>query len=166
MPDVLAIRSLINLMDKACGSCSFVTLECIVTVQSNLMQHRYHESMLDCCAPLDVVKVKGITFKQFLCLAKCTGLDVKSYPADKTSVDHFRELVRSVTTVEDKVAVICYSRKTLQQTGDGHFAPIGGYHIHKDLVLVMDVARFKYPPHWAPLTTIWQAMNTPDAETG
>ncbi len=36
-----------------------------------------------------------------------------------------------------------YSRRALGQTGDGHFSPIGGYHRGKDLVLLMDVARFK-----------------------
>lgn len=36
-----------------------------------------------------------------------------------------------------------YSRKTLGQTGDGHFSPVGGFHRGRDLVLLMDVARFK-----------------------
>ena len=26
--------------------------------------------------------------------------------------------------------------------------------------------RFKYPPHWVPLTTLWNAMLSVDAETG
>ena len=29
------------------------------------------------------------------------------------------------------------------QTGDGHFSPIGGYDPENDLLLIMDVARFK-----------------------
>lgn len=41
------------------------------------------------------------------------------------------------------VAIVSYSRRTLNQTGTGHFSPIGGYHESKDLVLIMDVARFK-----------------------
>ena len=79
---------------------------------------------------------------------------------------YFRELVRSLTTTDDRVIVMSYSRKTLQQTGDGHFAPIGGYHPQRDLILVMDVARFKYPPHWVSVSTLWEAMNTSDSETG
>jgi glutathione gamma-glutamylcysteinyltransferase len=46
---------------------------------------------------------------------------------------------------------LSYSRKVLGQTGDGHFSPVGGYHPGKDLALIMDTARFKYPPHWVPL---------------
>ena len=36
----------------------------------------------------------------------------------------------------------------LLQTGDGHFSPVAGYHAGTDSVLVLDVARFKYPPYW------------------
>ena len=54
----------------------------------------------------------------------------------------------------------------LLQTGSGHFSPIGGYHAGKDMVLILDVARFKYPPHWVPLTLPWDAMNTVDDDTG
>lgn len=56
---------------------------------------------------------------------------------------------------------------TLQsQTGDGHFSPIGGYHAARDLVLILDVARFKYPPHWVPLPLLWQSMQQTDRVTG
>ncbi|KAK9201458.1 hypothetical protein WN944_016661 [Citrus x changshan-huyou] len=33
-------------------------------------------------------------------------------------------------------------------------------------VLILDVARFKYPPHWVPLTLLWGAMDTIDEATG
>lgn len=52
------------------------------------------------------------------------------------------------------------------QTGDGHFSPIAGYHRGLDLVLVLDVARFKYPPYWVPLTSLWAAMSHVDPHTG
>jgi len=34
------------------------------------------------------------------------------------------------------------------------------------MVLILDVARFKYPPHWVPLPLLYQSMNAIDAETG
>lgn len=68
---------------------------------------------------------------------------------------------------------MCNVRMTLEihitnwlQTGTGHFSPIGGYHAGRDMVLILDVARFKYPPHWVPLTLLWDAMNTVDETTG
>lgn len=52
------------------------------------------------------------------------------------------------------------------QTGTGHFSPIGGYHAGRDMALILDVARFKYPPHWVPIPLLWEAMNTFDEATG
>ena len=51
-------------------------------------------------------------------------------------------------------------------TGDGHFSPVGGYHPEKDLVLILDTARFKYPPHWVKLSTLCDAMRALDPSTG
>ena len=50
--------------------------------------------------------------------------------------------------------------------GDGHFSPIGGYHADKDMVLILDTARFKYPPHWVPLADLYMAMAPADPATG
>lgn len=46
------------------------------------------------------------------------------------------------------------------KTGSGHFSPVGGYHAGRDMALVLDVARFKYPPHWVPVSLLWEAMDT------
>lgn len=34
------------------------------------------------------------------------------------------------------------------------------------MALILDVARFKYPPHWVPVPLLWEAMNTIDEATG
>jgi glutathione gamma-glutamylcysteinyltransferase len=43
------------------------------------------------------------------------------------------------------IVVFSFCRTTLQQTGDGHFSPLGAYHAPTDSVLIIVVARFKYP---------------------
>jgi glutathione gamma-glutamylcysteinyltransferase len=58
-----------------------------------------------------------------------------------------------------------FSRKTLGQTGDGHFSPIGGINLSRNLVLVLDVARFKYPPYWVNIEDLWKSMSVKDATT-
>ena len=127
----------------------------------------YSEELLDCCRPLDVVKREGLTMGQLRCLARCNGAEVESFPAGGSSVDELREHVLAATRGADGPHVIvAYSRRTLGQTGDGHYSPIGGYHRERDLVLLLDVARFKYPPHWAPLELLRDAMQPADAVTG
>lgn len=83
------------------------------------------------------------------------------------SEEQFRRSVcESCGTSGDRIVVVSYDRKTLSQTGSGHFSPIGGYHPATDMVLIFDVARFKYPPHWCPLSLLWKAMLPLDLATG
>ena len=127
----------------------------------------YSEELLDCCSSLDVVKRQGLTMGQLRCLARCNGADVESFPAGQSTLDELRGHVLAATRGADGPHVIvAYSRLTLGQTGDGHYSPIGGYHRERDLVLLLDVARFKYPPHWAPLGLLRDAMQPADPVTG
>ncbi|GAB1606884.1 glutathione gamma-glutamylcysteinyltransferase 1-like [Argonauta hians] len=126
----------------------------------------YHENMLECCVPLEVVKKKGIGLRQFTCIAKCNCLFTTVGHPKLEDEEDFRNVVKSYMRRDDAFLVATYSRKVLQQTGDGHFSPIAGYHPGRDLVLIMDTARFKYPPHWIRLPQLLEAMNTTDVSTG
>lgn len=105
--------------------------------------------------------------RQMVCLARCNGLNVQVETPDTSSIECLREAIREASKEDGgKMVVVTYSRRTLKQTGSGHFSPIGGYHKEKDLVLIMDTARFKLPPHWVPLSLLWEAMKVLDKETG
>jgi len=67
---------------------------------------------------------------------------------------------------DDAFLTLSYSRGVLDQYGGGQFSPMAGYHRKKDMVFVMDTARFKYPPHWIPVPLLWEAMKPLDMETG
>ena len=126
----------------------------------------YGEEFLDCCLPLSVIKENGITFDEFVCIARCNGAVVKPNRYNQSSLENFRQAVEQVTTASGDIhLVVSYSRKVLGQTGDGHFSPIGGYHPKRDLVLLLDVARFKYPPHWVSLSLLWKAFEPVDPVT-
>lgn len=62
----------------------------------------------------------------------------------------------------DARAMINYDRKGLGQVGGGHFSPLGAYHASTDSFLVMDVAKYKYPPVWVGADTLYAAMATVD----
>jgi hypothetical protein len=85
-----------------------------------------------------------------------------------STLEDFRQHVITASTSEEakKFIIVNFSRKFLGQTGDGHFSPVGGYHSEKDLVLILDTARFKYPPFWVPLTDLWESMQVPDKASG
>uniref|UniRef100_A0A914W261 glutathione gamma-glutamylcysteinyltransferase n=1 Tax=Plectus sambesii TaxID=2011161 RepID=A0A914W261_9BILA len=130
----------------------------------------YHESMLDCCAPLEKVMKTGINLRQFACLAVCNRLTVRTeqiYPENSTkgTMEKFRQDLIASATSEDTVLVASYDRGVLGQTGVGHFSPIAAYDEGSDRALIMDVARFKYPPHWVELSLLHQAMQSVDVST-
>lgn len=127
----------------------------------------YHEDMLDCCTPLEEVRKKGVSMDNLMCLAFCNQLSGEVKRAcDQCSVNEFREDVKIAASREDRAIIVSYGRQILGQTGTGHFSPIGGYNPLEDMVLILDVARFKYPPYWVPLQKLWDAMNTRDVDTG
>lgn len=126
----------------------------------------YSEDMLDCCAPLDIVKQKGITFGEFACLARCNGLDVIARRANRTNKQEFLEAIQRACSQQHEHVVVSYSRPALQQTGDGHFSPLGSYNQKRHMVLVLDVARFKYPSYWVPFDILWESLQAIDQGTG
>ncbi|XP_028777037.1 glutathione gamma-glutamylcysteinyltransferase 1-like [Neltuma alba] len=119
----------------------------------------FDESMLDCCEPLEKVKARGISFGKLVCLAHCAGAKVEAFHTNQSNIDDFRKYVMRCSASDDCHIISSYHRAVLKQTGTGHFSPIGGYHAGKDMALILDVARFKYPPHWVPLTLLWEGMN-------
>jgi glutathione gamma-glutamylcysteinyltransferase len=94
----------------------------------------------------------------------------------------FRDAVRvSTRSALAPRLMISYDRSAIGQTGTGHYSvrmtssllvsrliathyaqPVGGYHAASDRVLMLDVARFKYPPHWVSTTAMAESMLTID----
>jgi len=129
----------------------------------------FTENMLVCCKSLDEVKGSGINLEEFTCLGKCNGAKViKKRPDDDVNtLEAFRkDVIEFCQKSEGGFIVVSYSRKILNQTGDGHFSPIAGYCAETDRLLILDVARFKYPPHWCPVEVMYEALKPIDKDTG
>jgi glutathione gamma-glutamylcysteinyltransferase len=126
----------------------------------------FGEELLVCCKSLELAAAEGLSLSEVACLAACNGADVRVTPAEPDSEAVFRAAVESsVRAPEGPFVVVNYARSVLGQTGGGHFSPVAAWHPDRDLVLVLDVARFKYPPHWVPTGRLWQAMVDVDAAT-
>jgi len=125
----------------------------------------FGEELLDCCVPLEVVRTRGLDLDELACLARCNGADVALNRGDSSTLETWRSAL-AVGARGDAVILASYDRGALGQSGTGHFSPLGGYHREGDLVLILDVARFKYPPHWVSAERLWEAMRTVDPSTG
>ena len=122
-----------------------------------------------CSGSLDRIRAAGITMDEFATLASANGAAVTMRrPTDAgESLESFRAaIVDAASTDRATFTVASFDRASLGQTGGGHFSPIGGYHAPSDSALVLDVARFKYPPYWVALPQLWQAALVPDELTG
>jgi len=153
----------------------------------------YSEALLDCCIPLERVKEEGVSLPQVACLARCNGAVarvVRPPPFEGDGIPNaggaedegtesdaaraavaeaeadFRAAVLAACRGGPESIVASYSRALVRQTGDGHFSPIGAYDEQSDAVLVLDVARFKYSPHWLPVGDLVRAMRAVDGATG
>lgn len=69
----------------------------------------------------------------------------------KGSFPTFRTCVQALCRRSQIYLILNQSRKLLNQTGDGHYMPVGGFHEQLESVFMFDVARFKYPPYWCSL---------------
>lgn len=122
----------------------------------------FSEETLQTIKPFELVQKEGITFREFYCTAKLNGVSTKIYPSNQSSEDEFRTVIQnsinSMNTKHPFHIIACFDRKSLSQTGSGHYSPIGGYNKERDLLLLLDVARFKYPPYWVSLNSLWNAM--------
>lgn len=127
----------------------------------------FSEELLDCCKSLDEVRRSGITLDEAACLARCSNAAVTVRRAAHADAAAFRsDLLAASTAGDGPVLIANYSRSAVGQTGTGHFSPIAGFDAATDQALVLDTARFKYPPHWMPVELLFAAMQERDADTG
>jgi hypothetical protein len=85
---------------------------------------------------------------------------VHVFPAlsvDQVNVD----LIRALRDPRSRV-IINFHRTSLGQAGGGHFSPLAAYNSQERMFLLMDVAKYKYPPVWVPAETLYAAMATED----
>ena len=57
-----------------------------------------------------------------------------------------------------------FYRPDVGEVGGGHWSPLVAYDPETDLALLLDVARYKYPPAWVPLADLAAAMVAPDPD--
>jgi len=125
--------------------------------------------LTECSGSLEQLRIAGVTMEEFRLLASANGaLTTMRRPTDPgESLHTFRESILEAAHISSEAfTVSSFCRSSLGQTGGGHFSPIGGYHSPSDSALILDVARFKYPPYWVPLSALWDASLKIDEATG
>jgi len=112
------------------------------------------------------VSLSGMTLAEVTAFFNVLGVKATSYYADQLNLDQLRTLIRAALEGPKTRILVNYSRKPLGQAGGGHVSPLGAYDENTDSVLLLDVAKFKYPPVWIALTDLLAAVSTTDTDSG
>lgn len=113
--------------------------------------------------PYGMVEHEGLTLAELDQFIENVGLAAEHRFADETSVDELRTAITETLADRNSRLIVNYSRKALPQDGDGHISPIGAYDADTDTVLILDVAKYKYPPVWITVQTLHDAMMLVDS---
>ncbi len=112
------------------------------------------------------VSVSGMTLAEITGFFNALGVKATAHYGENLNEEALRKLIRSALANPDARIVVNYNRKTLAQEGGGHQSPLAAYDEASDSVLMLDVAKFKYPPTWVKLPDLLASMQTVDAESG
>ncbi len=105
----------------------------------------------------------GITLDELGGLLEAHGAKVRVVHVTPGAEDAFRKTLRDNFSDVSNVLLVNYDREKVGEDGHGHISPLAAYDQQTDSVLLMDVAAYKYPPHWVPVGALYDAMATIDS---
>lgn len=112
------------------------------------------------------VSSRGMTLAEVTAFINSLGAKASLHYADQLDLGQFRSLLQAALANPDGRIIVNYSRQPLGQSGTGHMSPLAAYDAGSDSVLLLDVAKFKYPPVWIRLADLWEALRTIDPDSG
>jgi Phytochelatin synthase len=113
--------------------------------------------------PREVLARQGMTLDQIGGILATVPVKAEVHHASQSSVDEFRKFASAYLGEPGHFVIVNYLRKALGEEIGGHISPLAAYDSKADRFLILDVARYKYPPVWVKTADIFAAMNTPDA---
>ena len=112
------------------------------------------------------VVTRGLTLGQLKQFLEVWAANPTIYYGSMLSLSQFRNLISSSLANPNQRIIVNFDRKALDQIGHGHFSPIGAYDSKTDSVLILDVAKYKYPPVWVKTSDLFLAIQGDDPTSG
>jgi hypothetical protein len=111
---------------------------------------------------LSPTMMPGITLDQLADLLQCHPATAHATHAADTTLEAFRAVAAKNLATPGDFLIVNYDRAGVGQETMGHISPLGAYNSKADKILLLDVARYKYPPVWADTAALFAAMKTKD----
>jgi len=109
---------------------------------------------------------EGMTLEQLHGLLASVGSRVQRYHGENLSLEQLRWLLRRGLAQGSDRLLANYDRRAVGQTGGGHISPLAAYDPDQDRVLILDVARYRYPAVWVATPDLWRAIRSVDKSSG
>jgi len=109
---------------------------------------------------------EGMTLEQLHGLLASVGTGVRRYHGENLSLEQLRWLLRRGLAERSDRLLANYDRRALGQKGGGHISPLAAYDPDQDRVLILDVARYRYPAVWVSTPDLWRAIRSIDTGSG
>jgi Phytochelatin synthase len=116
----------------------------------------------DAVLPRETLARQGMTLDQIGGILATQPVRAEVHHASESSIDEFRKLASAYLGEPGHFVIVNYLRKALGEQAGGHISPLAAYDAKADRFLILDVARYKYPPVWVKTADVFAAMNTPD----
>ena len=114
----------------------------------------------------ETVARQGMTLDELGQLLSGHAVNAQVYHSGDVSLAEFRRLIAENLDQPGNFVIVNYLRSALGQERGGHISPIAAYNAESDRFLILDVARYKYPPVWVDAEDLWQATATMDTSSG
>jgi hypothetical protein len=108
----------------------------------------------------------GMTLDQLSAVLSGFAVSVKKYHSGDLTLAQFRDLIRTATAHGNRFALLNFHRVEIGEEGGGHWSPIAAYDAASDSALLLDVARYKYPAVWVPISQLYAGSQAVDNVSG
>lgn len=109
---------------------------------------------------LSEVEKRGLDLEEIASILRSFPLNVVEYKAKDFEGQDLRQILISALKNPNQCVLALYQRKELNQIGGGHWSPVAAYEEKSDSFLILDVARFKYPPIWVEAEAFLKSIQT------
>lgn len=110
----------------------------------------------------ETVLAVGMTREQMVKTLIQQGVKAESIAGDSFDNEGLRNLLQKMLGDDGQFVLVNYLRATFGQVGGGHWSVLAAFDEDSDRVLILDVAKYKYPPVWVEVDTLRQAIATVD----
>jgi len=114
--------------------------------------------------PQETLRKTGMTLDQIGGFLSTYGVKTEVHHAQDSRLEEFRTAAKEYLGSPNRHVIVNYLRKSIGQEKGGHISPLAAYDADTDRFLLLDVARYKYPPVWISAAELFNAMNTTDSD--